>query len=224
MPPPRTLPLLVSGLVFTLLAVVLPMLHLNLRPSGMTLLLLLIPPAMLVVMLLAPRLPGLSHFAFPLAHLPILLTHPDLAGPRIYAGASGLVAFLAVIASGVAYLVCTTPRLTTRRVRPEALASIGLAIALAPAVALAIPALASERVAWPAMTCLVLGPLVAWWLVARSFVQQVAVPALDPSARTRAFYALRSHARPRTTTLVVALVLAVLTLGLLAFWSFWSIR
>lgn len=224
MPPPRTLPLLVSGLVFTLLAVVLPMLHLNLRPSGMTLLLLLIPPAMLIVMLLAPRLPGLSHFAFPLAHLPILLTHPDLAGPRIYSGPSGLVAFLAVVAAGAAYLVCTTPRLTTRRVRPEALAWIALVMALAPAIALAIPALASEHVAWPAMTCLVLAPLVAWWLVARNFVQHVAVPTLDPATRTRAFYALRSRSRPRTSTLVVALVLAVLALGLLAFWSFWSIR
>ncbi len=224
MPPPRTLPLLVSGLVFTLLAVVLPMLHLNLRPSGMTLLLLLIPPAMLVVMLLAPRLPGLSHFAFPLSHLPILLTHPDLSGPRIYAGPTGLVAFLAVVASGAAYLVSTTPRLTTGRLRPEPLALIGLVLALAPAIALAIPALASERVAWPAMTCLVLGPLVAWWLVARNFVQHVAVPVLDPGARTRSFYTLRNRARPRTATLVFALVFAVLVLGLLAFWSFWSIR
>lgn len=224
MPLPRSLPLIVSGLVFTTLCIGLPMLHLRLHPGGATLLLLALPPAVLVVMLFAPRLPALSHFAFPLAHLPALLAYPELTGPRVYAGATGLVAFLAVVASAAAYLVATTPRLPASRARPELLVTIGAALALAPLLALAAPALAADTATWASLTCLALGPLIAWWLVARGFVQQVALPAVDPALRTRAFYTLRERIRPRPMTFLFAAIMSALALGLLAFWYLWSPR
>ncbi len=224
MPLPRSLPLIVSGLVFTMLCVGLPMLHLHLRPGGATLLFLALPPGVLLVMLLAPRLPALSHFAFPLAHLPVLLAHPELTGPRVYAGPAGLVAFLAVVGAGTAYLVASTPRLAASRARPELLVVLGAVLAQAPLLALAVPALASDTAPWAALTCLAIGPVIAWWLVARGFVQQVALPAIDPAARTRAFYTLRDRIRPRPMTFVFAAIAAALTLGLIAFWYLWSPR
>jgi len=224
MPLPRSLPLIVSGLVFTTLCIALPMLHLHLRPTGGALLLLLIPPAVLVVMLLAPRLSALSHFAFPLAHLPILLAYPELTGPRVYGGATGLVAFLAVVAAGAAYLVATTPRLVASRARPEWLVVIGTLLALAPSIALTAPALVADTAPWASLTCLALAPLIAWWLVARGFLQHVALPAVDPATRTRAFYTLRERIRPRPATFVLAALASALTLGLLAFWYLWSPR
>ena len=224
MPLPRSLPLIVSGLVFTTLSIALPMLHLRVQPSGITLLFLALPPAVLVVMLLAPRSPALSHFAFPLAHLPMMLAHPELTGPRVYAGATGLVAFLAVVGAGAAYLVATTPRLTTSRARPELLVTLGALLALAPLLALAGPALAADTAPWASLTCLALGPLIAWWLVARGFVQQVALPAVDPALRARAFYLLRARVRPRPMTFVFAAIMSALALALLAFWYLWSPR
>jgi len=221
---PRSLPLIVSGLVFTMLCVGLPMLHLHLHPGGVTLLFLTLPPAVLVVMLFAPRLPALSHFAFPLAHLPVLLVHPELTGPRVYAGPAGLVAFLAVVGAGTAYLVSTTPRLVASRARPELLVAVGAVLALAPLLALAVPALATDAAPWASLTCLAIGPVIAWWLVARGFVQQVGLPAVDPATRARSFYLLRDRIRPRPMTFVFAAIASALALGLIAFWYLWSPR
>jgi hypothetical protein len=218
---PRPLPLVLSGLVFSLLALGMPLLHLGLSPGGLTLLLAALPPAVLVVMLLVPGRASLSHFAFPLSHLPLIAALPELAGDRIYGGPSGLIAFLAVLGAGAAYLVSATPRFVLRRTRVEVLAAVGLVVALAPLVAFVISALGTRSAPWPALTGLVVGPLLAWWLVAHGLARYVATPALDPAERTRALYLMRTSARPRLGTFVISAFMAAVALGLVAFFYLW---
>jgi hypothetical protein len=221
---PRPLPLVVSGLVFTALLIGLSMLHLQLQPRGATLLFAALPALVLVVMLLAPRRAALSHFAFPAAHVPLLVTLPELTGDRIYGGPSGLVAFVAVLGAGAAYLVAATPRFVARRVRIEALTGVALVLALAPLLAFAGSALATKTAPWPALTGLLLGPLVAWWLVAHGYVQHVALPALEPALRARSHFQLRDQARPRPAMFVAAAILSLFALSLIAFFYLWSPR
>lgn len=221
---PRPLPLVVSGLVFTMLALGLPLLHLRSSPSGLQVALIALPIAVLVTVLLVPGRAALSHFAFPLAHVPLMAALPELTGDRIYGGASGLLAFVAVVCAGAAYLVAATPRLVTRRVRPELIAVVGLVVALAVLVAFVFGVHGAKNAPWPALTGLVIGPLVAWWLVAHGLARHVALPTLDRAVRTRDLYALRERSRPRLTTFVLAAVLAVVALALLAFFYLWSPR
>jgi len=158
--------------------------------------------------------------------VPLFIAHPEVVGPRIYGGTSGIVAFVAVVAAALAYFVAATPRLPASRPRPEPLVWVAAAIALAPTLALAVPALGTDGpgVSWAALTALLLGPLVAWWLVARRFAHGVALPSLDRSLRTRALYDLRERSRPRTSGLVVAVVFALVAAALFLFWLLWSPR
>lgn len=221
---PRPLPLVVSGAIFTALILGLPLLHLNIRPSGATLVFAIVPTLVLVAMLLAPRRPVLSHFAFPISHLPLLVALPDLAGDRVYSGFSGLVALLAVLGAGAAYIVAATPRLFARRARIEVLGAVGLVLGLAPLLAFTVSALTVDDAPWPALTALVIGPMVAWWLVAHGFARQVALLHQRPSERARAAYILRLQTRPRPALFVAAAVLSVLALSLIAFLYLWSPR
>lgn len=224
MPTPRPLSMLVAGATFTALLLALPLVHLGQPITTLVAAMTALPLLVLVALLFRPHLVALSHLAFPLAHLPLLLTRPELTGPRIYGGPSGLVAFLAVIAAGAAFFVTTTPRLEARRARPEALPLIGLLLVLAPTLALFAPALATRSAPWGALLCIALAPLVSWWLVAHVFLRDVATPALAPGQRVRALYRLRERARPRTSRLVLAAILAAPALTLTALWYLWSPR
>lgn len=221
---PRPTTLAVSALVLWALVVVVPLGHLGLSLAGAVLAFAALPLAILVLMFALPGRAALSHAAFPLAFMPLFIAHPEVVGPRIYSGATGIVAFLAVVAAAVAYFIAATPRLPQSRARPEPLVMTAAVIALAPTFALALPALGADNAPWAGLTALLLGPLVAWWLVARRFAHEVALPALDPSLRTRALYHLRERARPRTSGLVLAVVFALIALALVLTWMLWSPR
>jgi len=216
--------MLVAGVTCTALLFALPLAYLGQPISALVAALATLPLLVLLALLFRPHLVTLSHLAFPLAHLPLLLTRPELTGPRIYGGPSGLVAFLAVIAAGAAFFVTVTPRLEARRARPEALPLVGLLLALAPTLALFAPALATSNAPWGALLCIALAPLVSWWLVAHVFVRDVAMPALAPGQRVRALYRLRERSRPRSSRLVLAAILTVPALALTALWYLWSPR
>jgi len=224
MPTPRPLTVFVAGLVFTVLLLILPFAHLGLRLSALVVLLLAWPGAVLIALLGYARLPALTHLAFPLAHLPLLTTHPELAGPKIYGGPTGFIALLAVAAAGLAFFIATTPRLAPRRSRPEPLVLVGALLALAPTLALLAPALGTTETPWGALLCILLGPLVAWWLVARDLAQGVVLPSIDPALRMRSLYLLREQTRPSTSRLVFAVVSSALAIALSALWYLWSPR
>lgn len=224
MPTPRPLSIFVAGATFTALLFALPLAWLGLPARPLLLVLATLPLLVLVGLLFRPASPALSHLAFPLSHLPLLLVRPELTGPRVYGGATGLVALLAVIGAGAAFVVAVNPRLDGSRFRPEPWSLAGLALVLAPTLALFLPALATASAPWGSLLAVALAPLLAWWLVARVFARDVALPALETGHRVRALYRLRERSRPRTPRLVLASVLTVLALALSAFWYLWSPR
>lgn len=216
--------MLVAGATFTALLFALPLAHLGQPLTAPVIALSTAPLIVLLALLLRPRLAYLSHLAFPLAHLPLLLLRPELAGPRIYGGPSGLVAFAAVIGAGAAFFVTVDPRLEARAARPSVLPWVGLLLTLAVTFSLFAPALAAPKAPWGALLAVALAPLLSWWLVARLLTRDVALPTLAASHRVRALYRLRERSRPRTSRLVLAAFLTVPALALTALWYLWSPR
>lgn len=228
------LPLLFAGLAFTVLVLGLPMAHVGLRPRGVELVFVLLPLAALVAATLRPTLSLLTHLVVPVAHLPLLALHPELSGDTVYGGPKGLLALLAVACSFAIYLAVATPRLRPHaapsplrarlRLPGHPLVLGALILTLATLAALFLPALSQRSAPWPAASAIVLGPILVWWLVARGLGQRVLPPTLDEGQRLRALHELASRARPRPVILVLAALLAALSIGLGVFWSLWSPR
>ncbi|MBL8783255.1 MAG: hypothetical protein JNJ59_00025 [Deltaproteobacteria bacterium] len=238
------LPLLFAGLAFTVLVLGLPMAHVGLRPRGIELAFVLLPLGAIVAATLRPNLTILTHLLVPVAHLPLLAVHPELTGDTVYGGPKGLLALLAVAASFAIYLAVATPRKTSRgpaakgpAPRPEAtprerrlrlpahplvLGALGLTLAVL--AALFLPALSQRNAPWQALSAIALGPILVWWLVARGLGQRILPPTLDEGQRLRALHDLAQSARPRPVILVLAALLAALSIGLGVFWSLWSPR
>jgi len=203
-----------SGLAFTTLAFGPPIVHLGAPLRGLELILAALPLVALVFHHFRAA-PFLSHFAFPCAHLPLLLARPELSGPEVYGGLRGLIALLLLILTFVIFLLTTTRDPRTLFSSLRALPLMALAFALAPASALALAVLGTEGAPDSAALALLPGPLVALYVV-----------TLAPPRATRAalISALAARSRPRTSILVTTALLALVAIAACAFWLFWSPR
>jgi len=192
----------------TLLLFIPPLLHFGTGLRGLELPMALLPPLALLSHHLKPS-PWLSHFAFPCAHLPLLLTRPELCGPEVYGGLRGLIALLLVVLSFVVFLA-TTHRQTRS---PTASALPPLAFALAPVSALAAAVLGSEGAPESASLAVMFGPLIALFAI-----------QLAREPRAAALSAIAARSRPRVSILVTTAFLALVALAGCAFWLLWSPR
>jgi hypothetical protein len=92
-----------SGVAFTMLLVVLPMLHVAYwdgTPPSLATLGLAALPFIVVAFALVRPLPWVVIWLFPVAHLPVLVHQPKLTGPLVYSGAEGFVALVLVVCFG----------------------------------------------------------------------------------------------------------------------------
>ena len=96
----RSLWTITSGVAFTMLLVVLPMVHVayweGSPPSLASLGLAALPFVVIAFTLVRPS-PWVVVWLFPVAHLPVLVHQPKLTGPLVYSGAEGFVALVLVV-------------------------------------------------------------------------------------------------------------------------------
>lgn len=227
---PRASPTLVaSGLATTLLLLALPMLHLGLRPTTGMLALATLPVVALAVAVRFPAIPALTHFVFPVSHLPLLIAHPKLTSTEVYGGASGLFGLLAILVSGAVFLASTAPPIprptrtaedAPQRPWPRSLGTLrllALAFALLPALALTLATISSPDLAPEnAALALLLGPLLAVGTVGLWLTR-----ALTPGDRDEALASLARRSRPSASRTTWVIIVAALAIGLTVFWSHW---
>lgn len=96
-----------SGLAFTTLLVVLPLFHVahwnNAPPTLTSLGLAALPLTVMFLALLRPS-PWAVAWLFPVAHLPVLVSQPELTGPLVYSGPEGLVVLMTVLGLGALWV------------------------------------------------------------------------------------------------------------------------
>ena len=96
----RSLWTITSGVAFTMLLVVLPMLHVAYwegAPPSLAALGLVALPFIVIAFTLVRPSPWVIVWLFPVAHLPVLVHQPKLTGPLVYSGAEGFVALVLVV-------------------------------------------------------------------------------------------------------------------------------
>lgn len=240
MPTSRPTLLLVAGLSVTVLTFGLPLAHLGARLPGSSIGLALLPLLILGACSLWPTTTLLTHLAFPVSHLPLLLVEPELASREVYGGASGLFGLVAITTAFAMFLVAATPSLRPPRARVPLYAhadlwrGFAIAIAVAPILALALPALtavdADPLGATVAIGCGLAVSVVAagFWmprLVLGNASGRVGVPAARaPRYATSSdprLLALARESRPSGARTALVLVISALALGGVAAWTYW---
>ena len=97
----------ISGIAFTTLLVVLPMIHVahwnNEPPHIASFGLAALPFVVIVLCLLRPS-PWAAVWLFPVAHLPVLVSQPELTGPLVYSGPEGMVVLMMVVGLGALWI------------------------------------------------------------------------------------------------------------------------
>lgn len=241
MPTSRPNLLLVAGLSVTVLAFGLPLAHLGVRLPGSGLALALLPVLTLLACSFRPATVLLTHFAFPVSHLPLLVTHPDLASREVYGGASGLLGLVAIASAFTVFLIAATPTLrppkrpTPLHAHPDLWRGLAIAVAIGPILALALPALTAVDVD-PLGAAVAMGCGLAVSVVAAGFWMPRLVLALGPTtgrvpyAARRAGHglshderhqALARESRPSPARTAWVIVLSALALGGVAAWTYW---
>jgi hypothetical protein len=203
------MPFPTAGLALTLLLFGPPLLHYR-QLQASTLLLALVPPALLLIVARLERTPvWLTHLAFPCAHLPLLVVRPELAGPEVYGGLRGLVALAALLLAAALYLAQVTPSAFPRTRTSRLPVALAIVFGLAPTAALTLAVLTTDEGPERASFALLLGPPIAWLTVGRTLARPR--PRIAPT-------------KPRPEMFVAALFLAVVAIAGLAFWHQWSPR
>lgn len=240
MPTSRPTLLLVAGLCVTILTFGLPLAHLGVRLPGSSIGLALLPLVVLGACSLRPTTTLLTHLAFPVSHLPLLLVEPDLVSREVYGGASGLFGLVAVATAFAMFLGATTSTLRPPKksvplyAHPELWRGFAIAVAVGPILALALPALTSIDAdplgASSAIGCgLAVSVLAAgFWMprlvlgqhsgrVAARFEDAVAGAShSDPR-----LVALTRESRPSSARTAFVLTIAAIALGGGAAWTYW---
>jgi len=94
-------------LAFTTLLVVLPMIHVahwnDAPPTLTTFGLAALPLTVIVLTLLRPS-PWAVAWLFPVAHLPVLVSQPELTGPLVYSGPEGMAVLVMVMVLGALWV------------------------------------------------------------------------------------------------------------------------
>lgn len=240
MPTSRPTLLLVAGLSVTVLTFGLPLAHLGARLPGSSIGLALLPLLVLGACSLRPTTALLTHLAFPVSHLPLLLVEPELASREVYGGASGLFGLVAIATAFAMFLGAATATLRPPKksvplyAHPELWRGFAIAVAVGPILALALPALTSLD-ADPLGASVAIGCGLAVSVLAAGFWMPRLVLGRDsgqaalriedtlatPSMSDPRLVALARESRPSTARTAFALVISAVALGGVAAWTYW---
>lgn len=240
LPTSRPTLLLVAGLSVTVLTFGLPLAHLGARLPGSSIGLALLPLLVLGACSLRPTITLLTHLAFPVSHLPLLLAQPELVSREVYGGASGLFGLVAVATAFAMFLGAATTTLRPPKNRiplyahPELWRGFAIAVAVGPILALALPALTSVD-ADPLGASVAIGSGLAISVLAAGFWMPRLVLGRD-SGHARGHFegtagnasssdprlvALARQSRPSAARTAFVLAIAAVALGGVAAWTYW---
>lgn len=212
-----------SGLAFTMLLVVLPMFHVahwNDAPPTFTSFGLAALPLIVIVLALLRPSPWAVAWLFPVAHLPVLVSQPELTGPLVYSGPEGLVVLVLVVALGALWVGASlaperpAPRLDSASTDPWRfpwLPAASTAAAIAIWVAFMWPVLSAAQAGRFQASAAVVGvAVVVMVLVAgRWVIRDLGELAGDPRYRRRWTVALLRERQVPTGLLWGSLTVAV---------------
>jgi hypothetical protein len=215
----RSIWAITSGVAFTMLLVVLPMLHVarwhGAPPSLVTLGLAGLPVTAIVFALVRPS-PWVVAWLFPVAHLPVLVHQPELTGPLVYSGAEGLVALALVVCFGGLW-IGTNLRLSASSdaaaVRlPRGLPLVTTMSALAICVAFVWPVLGAAQAGRSQASALVVGVAAVVIVVVsgRWIMRGMGELRGDSRRRRQWIIALLRERQPQTGRLSVSLAVTLL--------------
>jgi hypothetical protein len=243
LPTSRPTLLLVAGLSVTVLAFGLPLAHLGARLPGSSIGLGLLPLIALGACLFRPATTLLTHLVFPVSHLPLLITEPELASREVYGGASGLFGLVAIAIAFGLFLVAATETLRPPRksvplyAHPDLWRGFAIAVAVGPILALALPALTAVD-ADPLGAAVAIGCGLAVSVLAAGFWMPKLVLGRDAgrlgalleraplspppsSSFDPRLVALARESRPSGARTAFVLVISALALGGVAAWTTW---
>ena len=173
-----------SGVAFTMLLVVLPMLHVAFwdgEPPGLVTLGLALLPFLVIGFAILRPLPWVVVWLFPVAHLPVLVHQPKLTGPLVYSGAEGFVALVLVTCFGGLWMGAnlhvrtSQPPTSDPPLRVSRLPWITTVSALAIWVSFVWPVLGAAQAGRPQASALVLGvaAVVVVWVSGRWITREL---------------------------------------------------
>ena len=214
----------ISGIAFTTLLVVLPMIHVahwNNEPPRVTAFGLAALPFVVIVLSQLRPSPATAVWLYPVAHLPVLVSQPELTGPLVYSGPEGMVALMMVVSLGTLWITTSltawrrdrdpssnakVPAL--RRLRPLPAAAAGVAVAIW--VAFMWPVLSAAQAGRYQASAAVVGVAVAVMVLVsgRWVTRDLGELSGDPRYRRRWTVALLRARHVPTGQLWVSLVIA----------------
>ncbi|MFT7582232.1 MAG: hypothetical protein ACI9MR_003914 [Myxococcota bacterium] len=227
----RTLLLLATGAIMTVLLLLAPAIHaeqwLQQPLDGPSWVLMVLPILALMATMVWPR-PWLLYWGFPCAHLPALLAVPQLTHPVIYTGRGGIWAIAGVAVAGLAWFAVAswpertnvtrpdTPLPRTGSRGPHPVVALAWILVVAIMAAFTHAAFASPTIdPVTANVTLVLGTLACWYGVGRLVVGDLADTVLSPAEQRRYRSRLTLQRRPSRRRLIVTAALVVTALTLL---------